>query len=508
MRTKKVFWNSITSIIGQVIHLVVSLIAQAIFVKVLGDTYLGINSLFTQIMSMLSLMELGVGSAIVFSLYKPLTDKNYDQVAAIMNLYRKIYTYIGLGIAVLGLALTPFIQYFTKEHIDYLNLKIVLILFTANTSLSYFFIYKQNLIIADQDKYISNINHYLFLTLCNIAQIFILIKTRNYYFYLITNLIFTFSSNLCISMIANKRYPFLKKKCQTKVDKDTTEIIKKNTKALIYHKIGDVGVNATDSLIISKFIGVAANGVNAKYLLVTNAINSILNQVFASFTASIGNYSITKSKDKLLELFYTVNYLGFVVVTVVSITAFTVFNDFIHIVYPSSNTFGTWTVFVKIMVFYFSGMRLTIGTFKSATGLFWEDRYRPILESAINIISSIILLHYFGIDGVFYGTIISNLCCNLVIEPYVLYHYRFFTSSVKYYQRYFIYVLISLVTGILVTSITSRIAASGLIMWIVKALVTFILSGLLVTLPFMKTKEYQALKNKALLLVKHRSKAI
>ena len=142
MRTKKVFLNSITSIVGQVIHLVVSLVAQAIFVKVLGDTYLGINSLFTQIISMLSLMELGVGSAIVFSLYKPLTDKDYDQVAAIMKLYRKIYTYIGIGIAIIGLALTPFIQYFTKEHIDYLNLKVILILFTANTALSYFFNYK------------------------------------------------------------------------------------------------------------------------------------------------------------------------------------------------------------------------------------------------------------------------------------------------------------------------------------------------------------------------------
>lgn len=503
MRTKKVFLNSITSIVGQVIHLVVSLVAQAIFVKVLGDTYLGINSLFTQIMSMLSLMELGVGSAIVFSLYKPLTDKDYDQVAAIMKLYRKIYTYIGIGIAILGLALTPFIQYFTKEHIDYLNLKVVLILFTANTALSYFFNYKQNLIIADQDKYISNINHYLFLTVCNIAQIFILLKTRNYYLYLITNLIFTFGSNLCISLIADKRYPFLRQKSKTKVKQETVDTIKKNTKALVYHKVGDVCVNATDSLIISKFIGVAANGINAKYLIVTSAIYSILNQLFGSFTASIGNYSITKSKEKQLDLFNTICYFAFVVVTVTSITAFIVFNDFIHIFYPTSATFGTWTVFVKIMVFYFAGMRLPITSFKSATGLFWEDRYRPILESVINIGMSILLLHYFGIDGVFYGTIISNLCCNLVIEPHVLYHYRFGTSSNKYYQKYLLYCTVSLCVGLVVTFVSQNIIAAGVLMLIVKAIVAFVASGILVILPFIKTKEFAALKNKALILLKH-----
>lgn len=280
MRTKKVFLNSLTSVVGQAIVIFVSFVARYYFIQELGRTYLGINGLFTQILAMLSLVELGVGPAIIYSLYKPLAEKNYKDVAVIMKLYKKIYTIIGIVIVALGTLMAPFVHFFIKDDLRDINLSVIFILFVLNTAISYFYSYKQNLIIADQDKYIANINHYLFYFFLNIVQLILIVNTHNYYLFLVVQILITLLENISISIIADKRYPFLKEKCNHQVDQTVLKQIKKNTKAMIVHKIGGVAVDSTDNMIISYLLGIAIVGIYSNYTMVINALLTLIQQFF------------------------------------------------------------------------------------------------------------------------------------------------------------------------------------------------------------------------------------
>jgi O-antigen/teichoic acid export membrane protein len=247
---------------------------------------------------MLSLVELGIGAAIIFSLYKPLAENNIKKVRALMQLYKKSYNVIGLVIALLGICITPFLSFLIKEVPNVQNLNLIFILFVINSAISYFFAYKRNLIIADQHRYIATIYRYTFYSILNIFQIVFLYITKNYIIFLVLQITSTLLENICIAERADKMYPFLKEKGHEKLDNITMREIKKNTSAMILHKIGGVIVNSTDNILISMKVGIAWTGLYSNYQLIINALNTVIEQFFTAITASIGNLAATESKGK------------------------------------------------------------------------------------------------------------------------------------------------------------------------------------------------------------------
>lgn len=493
MRTKNSLINVTAGLVGQSIALVISYIARRAFIGVLGEEYLGINGLFTSILTMLSLVEIGIGPAIVYSLYKPLAEKNVEKVKVLMRLFQRAYILIGCIILVLGLALTPFVYLFMEEIPDIPHIRLIFILFVVNTSISYFFSYRRSLIVADQRRYVDTITHYGFYSLLNLAQIVFLYLTRDYFVFLALQILSTLSENVVISWKAKKMYPYLTEKTEEKLDDETRKQIVRNTSAMIFHKIGGIVVNATDNLIISAQVGVWAAGFYSNYQLVINALKSIITQVFQALTASIGNLGATESKERALTIFRPVFLANFWIYSFCSICMFILFNPFIELSFGKHLLFGQEIVFIMVLNFYLTGMRQTVLTFRDAFGIYWQDRYKPLLESLINLIVSISLVRVWGVFGVFIGTAASTLTTCFWIEPYILYKYAFQAPVHRYFLRYGMYTLLTAGAGALAWFVCSFFHTVSWLSLFGRAAVCLIIPNALYWLIFHRTQEYRYL---------------
>lgn len=492
-RTKKSLRNIIIVLIGQGIGTLVAFVARTFFIQLLGKEYLGIDGLFSNILTVLSLTELGVGEAIVYSLYKPLAEKDIPKIQALMKLYRKVYNCIGIIVLILGICITPFIEVFLSERpaIDE-NLKILFLFFVVNTGMSYFYSYKRSLLIADQNKYITTIYKYACYLILNILQITILYLTHNYYLYLTLMLINTLAENILISIKVNKMYPYLKQNNSNKVDKETKQQIIKNTKALMFHKVGSTVVNSTDSILISKLVGIVEVGMYSNYYLITNAFVTIINQIFNAVLASVGNLGVTADNDKKEQVFKVMNLINFLIYSFVTCGLITLFNPFISVWVGKDMVFPMTVVIVICINFYLNGMRRSVIVYRDALALYWYDRYKPIFESIINLVFSFILGKQFGVIGIILGTIISTITCCIFVEPYILYKYGFKRSSKKYFKRYFKYMLIVIMEAIIIILISIPIDTMSLNLILeiaVKLILCLIIPNLINYLIFRKSKE-------------------
>ena len=282
---------------GQVFGLLASFILRIVFVHTLSKDYLGVDSLFTSIVSALSLTELGIGSAINYSLYKPLAENDVEQIKALMKLYKRAYISIGIVVFAVGVLLVPTLPFFVhRGNIHHLDL--IFILFIINSSISYFYSYKKSLIVADQYRHITVVYTYASFVIMSIIQGILLVVTRNYVVYLLVMIFFTFVQNFLISKKADKMYPYLLEKDTKKLDSKTLKLIAKNTYAMSLHKIGGTVVTSTDNIVISRFSGIVEVGKYSNYQMVTNALNIVFGQIFNSVIASVGNLGGDDRKTK------------------------------------------------------------------------------------------------------------------------------------------------------------------------------------------------------------------
>ena len=369
-RTKSSIFNFSCAIVGQGLGLIVSFISRIIFIKYLGSEYLGLNGLFTNILSILSLTELGVGTAITYSLYKPLSEKDNNKCLMLMQFYKKVYTIIGIIILVLGFSITPFLPIFIKDIPNIKNINFIYILFVINTAISYFYSYKRNLIIADQNRYVATIYRYSMYIVTNLIQIIYLLLFKNYIGYLVIQILSTFIENILVSKKAEKMYPYLKKKNKIPLEKNIRKDIIQKTKAMMFHKVGDVVVNSTDNILLSSFVNLVSVGIYSNYSLIISAINTITSQIYSSLTASIGNLCASSSKKKQYSVYKNINFLTFWVYCFCSVCLFVLLNPFIEIWVGKEYLFDIKIVLVLVINFYLKGMRNSNLVFREATGLF------------------------------------------------------------------------------------------------------------------------------------------
>ena len=288
-RTDKSIKNIIYALVGQFFGIGISLISRSIFVKILSSEYLGLSTLFTNILTILSLTEMGFGTAMAFELYRPIARNDKEKIKSLMKLYKKIYIIIGTSIIILGIITIPIYPHLINERPNINNLDLIYMLFVLNTAFSYFAAYKRLLIISDQNRYIATTYRYGFYIVMNVMQIIELVLFKNYILYLIIQVLFTLLENIGISIKANKMYPYLKDKEVKEVAKRDKKHLMQNVKALFFHRFGGVVLNSTDNIVISKVLGLNWVGLYSNYYLITNALNTVLNQVFSSVVASIGN---------------------------------------------------------------------------------------------------------------------------------------------------------------------------------------------------------------------------
>ena len=476
-RTENSLRNIRFSLIFQAASILVAFLTRKVFVQVLTQEYLGLDGTFANILSMLSLAELGVGSAITYSLYKPLAENNREQIAVLMALYRRVYHVIGIVVAALGCALTPLLPVIIRDLPNIPHIKLIYLLFVLNTSLSYFYVYKQSLIIADQKQYIATTCRYGLKMLLFLAQALFLWLTRNYFAYLGLQIGTTLLENLILSHRADQLYPYLKTIRPGSLSQATKQEILRNTKAMMLHKIGGVVVFGTDNLLISYFVGVVAVGLYSNYLLVTNGLKSVYGQLFRSLTASVGNLGVTAEPKQALQVFRKFNLAGNWLYGFSAVCLVTLFNPFISLWVGPDYQFGQLIVCLIAANFYVTGMRQAALTFREAYGLYWYDRYKPVVESIINLAVSAALAVPFGVAGIFIGTFVSTITTCFWIEPFVLFKHGFCTSPKPFFKDYAINTFITLLTAVLVWYICALLPGAGLTLFLEKVLVCVVLGN-------------------------------
>lgn len=491
MKTKNSIRNLLVAFVCQFFGILVSFVSRILFIKYLGAQYLGIDGLFTNIISLLSLVELGIGPAMSFSLYEPIAKNDKNTIKSIMALYKKLYHAIGCLVLLLGILLLPFYKHLIETVPSIAHLDFIFLLFILNTAVSYFYSYKRTIIICNEKKYITTIIKYACYTLLTVLQIIVLVITKNYILFLILQVLFTFIENKMVSKKADKMYPYLKDKKTKKLSQKKSKEIKNNVFAMVFHKLGGIVVNSTDNIIIAKMVGIISVGINANYLLITNAIVTITNQFFEAIIASVGNIGVKESKEKLLDIFNKAFFFNYWLFSFISCLLLVLINDFITLWIGEEYLFEIGIVFLIVINFYLRGIRKSCLTFRDALGLFWYDRYKPIFECIINLIVSVFLAKYYGVFGIFLGTIISCITTSSWIEPYVLYKYGFKTSVKDYFKRFIIYTTTGILSTFLILKITSFISTVSWMNLIFKTGIVVVLFNGIFVLLFYKTKEFK-----------------
>ena len=496
MRAEKSVKNVIVSWGIQLVVSLCGFIMRMIFVRTLNKEYLGLSSLFANILTVLSLAELGVGSAITFSLYKPIADNDTDQIAALMQFFKKFYRFVGFTVLAFGTILTPFLPYLVNEmpqNVDHIY--VIFIMYVVNSGISYFYSYKTTFVNANQDYYIYSLNHGICYSTMIVIQIIILLTTKNFLIYFGVQIIATFVENYSISKIADSKYHVLKEKNRKKIPKDTMHNIKVNTIAMIGHNIGGIVLGATDNIIISKFIGVIEVGIYSNYLLITSTVNTFLQQAFTSIVSSIGNLIVEGSEDEKENTFYMIFFANFWLYAFSGIAIYCLATPFIVFVFGKEYQFNQDIIAIMVMSFYATGIRQTVLSFRNAYGLFMQDVYKSYIEAIVNLIISIILVKKLGIFGVFVGTVASIFGVAIWMETLILFKYGFKKSPFKYYFKFIIYLFLFIVFAFFTEKIANMIAIKGIFGFIIKMIIVGIIPNLLICICFFKTKEFRSLIN-------------
>ncbi len=439
-RTSKSIKNAVIGITGALLSLVISFLSRTVFIRMLGDDYNGVNGLFTNILQTLNMAELGFAAAVAFALYRPLKDGDEEAVSALMNFFARVYRIIAVIVAVAGSACIPALQFLIKEDISSLpftlnQLRIYFAMFLANTVCSYLLAYKRTLIQADQNAYIISTVDYSCNIALNVLQIALLYITKNYYAFLSIMIAKTIVNNLILHIIAGKRYPYLSKYKRSKITKAEKKNIITNVEALFLHRIGHVLIYSTASIIISSFVGVKEAGFYSNYVLIINNVYVLINIIFESMTASIGNLGVSADVEHQYEVFKRVDYISKFFVVFTSTCYICLFNDFITIWLDSSKTFPLLTVIAISAHPVLSYMRKPVFTFRDAKGLFKKDWFKPLIESSVSIGLAIGLSYVWGVLGILLGYVISSLFIGLPIESYMLYKHGFKRSVLPYFLK-------------------------------------------------------------------------
>lgn len=422
-RTKNSIRNYGATMFAQLLSILLNFIGRTVFIYFLGVEYLGVNGLFSNILSLLSLAELGVGTAITYMMYKPIADGDVDKIAGYNLLFKKIYNYIGLFILIVGLGLTPFVDSLIKGKPDISeNIYLIYALFVINSSISYFYTYKRSLLIAFQKEYINNSNIVQFALVKDVALIAVLFCFRNFYIYLVTQIIVTFLSNIFISIKVNKLFPHIVKLKNKKIPSSEIKIIIKNTAAMVCHKIGSAAISGTGNIFISYFVGLATVGIYSNYILISQCAIQIVGKGITSLTASFGNLVASDTHERVFQVFKKIYFINFVLSLTIGVLYFSLIQPFITIWIGKEYLLGSSSILIIVInTLFFNQIRVPAQIVINTYGLFWQIKWKSLVEAAINLGLSFLLIAHFnlGINGVLLSALISNICTNLWWEPYV-----------------------------------------------------------------------------------------
>ncbi len=496
-RSKNAVLNIAFGYLAQIGILVLSFIGRRIFLNFLSVDYLGINGLYSNILTVLSLAELGLDTAVVYSLYKPVAEENIPLINSLLRYFKRIYTILAFAIFALGLALIPFLRYIVKSDLPQNDLVIYYLLFLTNTVASYFVAHKVALLSAYQEQRIQKLVLLSSNLVLQILHIIVLVIWKNYYVYVGATVITTFVNNVILSLICNKIHPHLKDKTQA-VEIEKAPIRKRILSTFIY-KIGGVAVNNTDNILISMLVSTAAVGFYSNYCTLITAVQGFIAIISTSLISGIGNLGATGDRQRQYGIFNAA-LLFYHFVAALGLVGFsTMFNDVITVWLGAKYMLSNDTVFVIALNFYLTNAVTPIWMYREANGLFDQVRYLMIIRATVNIVLSVLLGKIYGTFGILLATAISLCVTSAWYEPSILFKNVFKKPVSNYWLKQLKYVL---ATGAAMT--VCQTVAKGLSLsvgsFVIKVLVAVVSVSAMFSITLIKSNELKTLTG----FLKHR----
>ena len=426
--------------LGNIVTLLLGALLRQIFIGRLGDTLTGVNDYYTNILTVLSLAELGIGTAFNFSLYGPVARNEYEKIKSYMLLYKKAYRTIGCVVAVIGVALAPFLKYLIEDpgSNSWRDLTLYYFIFLFNTVSTYFVSYKYSLVNAQQKNYIQTNIITVTKAVTVTLQIAGLLLMPNFYLYLFTAAAAELAQKIFASFYLDRLYPYLREKKVEKLSRAEVGEIVSQTKALVCHKVGDMARLQTDTMIIGAFIDVTTVGFVGTYNYVISSVSNFVNIIFNSVLSGFGNLIATENQEKQYLMFRVYRFAACWIYGFSAIGFYLLLTPLIILWVGESRVLPDLVIGCIMVDYYFKGERIVLSNYKTAAGVFEQDKYLPLLQGAVNLVVSIVLVQNIGLVRIYIGTIVSGLIANIT-KPFIIYRvcfgkaaYGYFWESLKY----------------------------------------------------------------------------
>lgn len=484
--------NGLSNLIVNLTITVLSFVVRTIFLRTLGEQCLGLDGLYTNILSFLSLAELGFSASVSFSLYEPLAKKNFQKVSALMYYFKRVYQTIALTIMIVGILVLPFLGFMVKEYTVSYNIYFIFVLYLINTASTYLTSYSTILLEADQKIFKITKIKLVFNLLTYGLQLFVLFYFKNFVWFLIIQFGCRFLERILTHRFIKKAYQevdFYKKQTLEKEEKDK---IKTNIKGIILHQVGNYAVNGTDNILISSIVNIATTGIYYNYASVVAILRNLIGSIISATTSSFGNLNVLEKSDVKKNVFHLINFVCLFLVGFVLVGLYFCINPFITLWLGEKYVLNTLCIIIICANFYLNVIMLPITAVKNSSGLYYVDRYIPIAQAVINLVVSIVLGSKFGLLGILLGTTISYLCTVSVTKPFIIYKYVFQSNCIEYFIQIFKNILLIVLAILLSHSILHFITFHNtFLLFIINGLVSVLIYGLLFLLFYLKSYEFQ-----------------
>ena len=506
-RTQNSFLNYITNVVSTVSWILLSFLSRSVFIRTLGESYLGVEGYFSSILSMLSLTELGFGSAVVFKLYRPLEVGDRRRIQVLMKLYRQVYVIIGWVIVGLGVCLIPFLPRLIRDYDHLLALGLqppfIFLLYLFNSASSYwFFAYKSALVRASQKGYLLTATGYVLDILATIAQILVLIYTKNFILYVLVMIVKSLVRNLLYAAICNRRHPYLKEKIDDRVSREELKEFFKDCSALLIYKLNSVVIYSTDSFILTGLIGISATGLYANYTSIRANLEAVLDTFSSSIHASLGSLYSTGNLAWSRLVFRVVNFTNVWLHSVGTIGVAVLADEFItlwlgHRFTVTSFTANGVTVATPVALWlaveiYLNGLKGLFNEYRTTMGLFQQLKFRPVIGMVVNLVVCLWLVPRVGIAGCIISTNCSALV-NLIFDPIIIFKYGLKQSPKNFFLKNLLYMAVTAAAGLLCWWLCGLIPLAGVLGFIVHGCVCVAVPSVIFAVFFCRTVEFRFL---------------
>ena len=448
MDRKRGLLNVSVSIMFKLIIFVSAIFHRRFLIQCVGNEINGLNSLYSSLLGMLSVAELGIGGAIVYCMYKPIVEGNKAQVAALYQLFKKVYYVIGLVIFTVGAALLPLLPYLAKDYSELdVNVYVSFLLTLVTVCMTYLFSTKLSLINAYKNNYITTTINSGCVILQYIIQIVVLLLTRSYMWYLICAIPIVFVQWIVTELVSRRMHGEIIAYEKQALDPQIKSQVLRNVKAMFAHRIGGILVNSADSMIISAFIGVVLLGKYTNYTTIVTNMTALIALLFSPLTSIIGHMYV-EEKEQIQKYYHFFHAFNFAIGAVFYLGYYAVADSLVAILFGEGLEMAKAVSFVITVNYFVQFVRQVNLLFRDATGTFYQDRWKPYVEGTLNVVLSILLVllfkawfgEEFGIVGVIAATIVTNLAICHVVEPYVIYKHAFHAPMKKQMLKNYLYI--------------------------------------------------------------------